>query len=97
MRHETKGAIFLASNLSGFNRHVSRENYPLTNVPTFSPVTTLNKVPGVSISKTIIGSSFSMHKVKAVISITLKFFAMQSAKVIVSNFSAEGSFSGSAV
>ena len=40
----------------------------------------------MSISKTIIGKSFSLHKVKAVISITFKFLDIASPNEILSNY-----------
>jgi hypothetical protein len=50
----------------------------LTTVPTLSPCTTRNKFPGVFISNTMMGSLFSMQRVKAVMSITFRFFCIQS-------------------
>ena len=58
---------------------------------------TLAKFPGVSMSNTMIGRSFSMHIVKAVRSITFRRLAITSAKVISLYFVAAESFSGSAV
>lgn len=50
----------------------------LTTVPTFSPCTTRNKFPRVFMSNTMMGSLFSMQRVKAVMSITFRFFCIQS-------------------
>lgn len=50
----------------------------LTTVPTLSPCTTRNKFPGVFMSNTMMGSLFSMQRVKAVMSITFRFFCIQS-------------------
>ena len=55
----------------------------------------IDKFPLVFISKTIIGNLFSSLNVNAVISITFKPFAMTSLNVIVSNFTAFSSTSGS--
>src|SRR5690606_11868455 len=72
-------------------------NYKFTFVPIFSPQTTFRRFPLVFISKTIIGSSFSWLKVKAVVSITFSPFCNTSSKLIKSNFVASLSFSGSLV
>ena len=68
-----------------------------TTVPIGSPSTILHKFPGVSMSNTTMGRSCSFHMVKAVRSITLSLRSYTSSKVIVENFVAVGSFSGSAV
>jgi len=60
-------------------------NYPLTSVPTFSPVTTRRRLLSLFMSKTIMGKSFSMQSVKAVMSITRRFLFRHSRKVMVSN------------
>src|ERR1700694_1321182 len=71
--------------------------YPVTSVPTFSPVTTRRRVPGLFMSNTTMGRSFSMQSVKAVMSITFNFLLIHSWKVMVLYLVAAGSFAGSAV
>ena len=63
-----------------------------TKVPTFFPSTTFFNSPPLSILKTMIGNLFSLHSVKAVISITFNPFSYTSEKVIVSYFVAVGFF-----
>src|SRR5690349_925372 len=64
----------------------------LTSVPTFSPVTTLRRLPSLFISKTIMGRLFSIQRVKAVMSITRRLLVRHSWKEIVLNLVALGSF-----
>ena len=46
--------------------------YPVTNVPTCMPSTTFKRLPGLFISNTMMGILFSIQRVNAVISITLR-------------------------
>ena len=46
--------------------------YFVTKVPIFSPRKTFMRLPRVFMSKTYIGMSFSLHIVKAVMSITFR-------------------------
>src|SRR5574344_2110904 len=55
------------------------------------------RLPGLFISKTIIGILFALHRAKAVWSIIRRFFIRASSKVTVLYFFAFLSFSGSAV
>ena len=63
---------------ANFRYKYSADNQPVTRVPTLSPVTTFFRLPGLFILKTIIGRLFSMHRVKAVMSITFRLPEMHS-------------------
>ena len=67
----------------------------LTIVPTFSPFIIFSRFPGLFISKTIIGRLFSLHNVKAVMSMTFSPSENTVANDSSSYFTASAFLSGS--